>query len=73
MIPPALSTATCSLLPDEEKMAMSVFWLVDRAGKMVESSEKVVFDKQAYPHACTSRILSKKRYAYDDVDNILKN
>jgi len=58
MLPVTLSNHLCSLMPDKDRLAMSIFIDIDLEGN--------VLGKKIFP----SVIRSKKRFAYEDVQEI---
>lgn len=61
MLPEKLSNGVCSLMPDVERLAMSVYMEIDKYGKVV--------NHRIYE----SVIKSAARLIYDDVSNFLEN
>ena len=59
MLPERLSNELCSLMPERDRLSMSVRMRLDKRGRTVEAE------------ACTGVIRSAKRLAYDEVDAIL--
>lgn len=59
MLPERLCNDVCSLVPNEDRLAMSVLVRLDAAGEVVSAE------------ACASAIRSRARLAYDDVDALL--
>ncbi|KAK6171546.1 hypothetical protein SNE40_019712 [Patella caerulea] len=59
MLPSALSTSMCSLLPHEVKPATSVFLTVNKNGEIITGE------------LCQSNIQSKRRFNYEEVQDIL--
>lgn len=61
MLPKELSNGICSLNPNEDRLAMSVFIEIDKKGKVIKHSiEETV-------------ICSKARLVYDDITSILED
>ena len=59
MLPESLCNGVCSLVPDEDRLAFSVFMTFDKSGEMVKST----FSK--------SIIRSKARYTYEQVMEVI--
>jgi ribonuclease R len=60
MLPEALSNGVCSLVPDEDRLAFSVFMTFDKSGEMT----KRTFAK--------SVIRSRARFTYEQVMNVIR-
>lgn len=60
MLPEALSAGICSLMPDEDRLAMSVLMVVDEEGKVVDS--RVV----------RSVIRSRHRLSYEEAQGVIE-
>ncbi|XP_067677769.1 3'-5' exoribonuclease HELZ2-like [Haliotis asinina] len=62
MLPEPLSEGLCSLLPHEEKLALSVFFHMEKSGKLLKE-----------PAVMKTRIKSSCKLSYEDAQKIIEN